>query len=64
MPFPVPALHIKLVAAPSAIVQVAAREDVLWNRPIFKAPPLAPPVPVTLSLHSAAGSPRSARAPV
>ena len=25
---------------PPALVRVVAREDVLWNRPIFKAPPL------------------------
>jgi hypothetical protein len=25
---------------PPAMVRVMGREDVLWNRPIFKAPPL------------------------
>jgi len=29
-----------------AIVRVLAREDVVWNRPVFKAPPLeiVPPI--------------------
>ena len=32
--------------APTAIVRILTREDVMWNRPIFKAPPLdvVPPV--------------------
>lgn len=25
---------------PPAVVRVVTREDVLWNRPVFKAPPL------------------------
>ena len=31
--------------SPPALVSMAVRSDVLWNRPVFKAPPLvvAPP---------------------
>jgi len=40
MMFPLPEFHPKPVAEPPAMVRVATREDVLWNRPVFKAPPL------------------------
>ena len=40
MHFPVPPLQPKPVAEPSAMIRAAAREDVQWNRPVFKAPPL------------------------
>jgi hypothetical protein len=30
---------------PSAIVRVVTREDVLWDRPVFKAPPLKVSLP-------------------
>ena len=40
MPFPVPHFEPKPVQLPPAIVRAVAREDVLWNRPVFKAPPL------------------------
>lgn len=35
---------------PSAIVRRVTREDVLWNRPIFKAPPLVVKLPPAESL--------------
>ncbi|MBC7366989.1 MAG: hypothetical protein H7343_09305 [Undibacterium sp.] len=40
------ALHFtRLPLEKPAIVQIVTREDVMWNRPIFRAPPLqiAPP---------------------
>lgn len=40
MQFPVPNFHPKPAPEPPAMVRTVAREDVLWNRPIFKAPPL------------------------
>lgn len=40
MPIPLPNLHSKPAAEPPAMVRIATREDVLWNRPVFKAPPL------------------------
>ena len=40
MHFPVPDIHPKAAAEPPAMVRSMTREDVLWNRPIFKAPPL------------------------
>lgn len=40
MPFSVPDFHPKPEAEPLAMVRTATREDVLWNRPVFKAPPL------------------------
>ena len=40
MPLPLPNSHNQPVAEPPAMVRTATREDVIWNRPIFKAPPL------------------------
>jgi hypothetical protein len=40
MPFPVPDFHPKAAVEPPAMIQNATREDVQWNRRIFKAPPL------------------------
>lgn len=39
MIFPSPEFQPK-PPEPPAMVRVATREDVLWNRPVFKAPPL------------------------
>lgn len=46
MPFPVPYHDSPPEQAPVAIVRVLNREDIQWNRPLFKAPPLEiiPPV--------------------
>lgn len=46
MPFALPVHHTPPAEAPSAIVRVLNREDIHWNRPLFKAPPLnvVPPV--------------------
>jgi hypothetical protein len=40
MHFPVPDFPPKPVAEPPALVRTVTREDVQWNRPVFKAPPL------------------------
>lgn len=40
MPFPVPNLPQPPVSIPLALVRTNARGDILWNRPVFKAPPL------------------------
>lgn len=40
MPFPAPNFHPKPESEPPAMVRTVTREDVLWNRPVFKAPPL------------------------
>lgn len=40
MPFPVPQFRPPPIAEPVPLVRVVAREDVQWNRPMFKAPPL------------------------
>ena len=40
---------------PPAIVRKVTREDVLWNRPVFKAPPLVvklPPAQTLAELNS------------
>lgn len=39
-------MHHQPAADAPAIVRLLAREDVLWNRPVFKAPPLnvVPPI--------------------
>ena len=36
----VPNIHPKPVPEPPAMVRSANQGDVLWNRPVFKAPPL------------------------
>ncbi len=47
MHFPPPDLPPERTPEPPALVSVVARSDVMWNRPIFKAPPLVvnPPQP-------------------
>lgn len=43
MPFPVPHFHPNPnppAPEPPAMVRTATRADVLWDRPVFKAPPL------------------------
>ncbi len=46
MHLPPPFVRPQAATEPSALVRVVSREDVLWNRPVFKAPPLVvrPPV--------------------
>ena len=41
MTFPVAHFHPRPATEPPAMVKTVTRQDVLWNRPIFKAPPLA-----------------------
>jgi hypothetical protein len=43
---PVPYLRHSAATEPPALVRVITREDVMWNRPVFKAPPLAVQPPV------------------
>lgn len=40
MPFDVPQFRPPPLPEPTPVVRVVQREDVQWNRPIFKAPPL------------------------
>jgi hypothetical protein len=40
MHFPVTDFRSQRTPEPPAMVSVVARSDVMWNRPIFKAPPL------------------------
>jgi hypothetical protein len=40
MAFPIHYQNLPPVAVKPPIVQFVTREDVLWNRPIFRAPPL------------------------
>ena len=35
---------------PPAIIRKVTREDVLWNRPVFKAPPLIVQLPAAQTL--------------
>lgn len=46
MPLDVPFHSQPPASAPSAIVRTLTRQDMMWDRPIFKAPPLViePPV--------------------
>ena len=41
-----------------ALVRVVSREDVQWNRPVFKAPPLAVQPPAVDAAWFAADLPR------
>jgi hypothetical protein len=41
MPFvPLPMIRPQQAAEPPQMVRQVGREDVLWDRPVFKAPPL------------------------
>ena len=40
MHLPPPFVRPQLHSDPPALVRVVSREDILWNRPIFRAPPL------------------------
>jgi hypothetical protein len=40
MAFPIPLSRPPIAPEPPALVRSVKREDVLWNRPVFKAPPL------------------------
>jgi hypothetical protein len=40
MHLPPPFVRPQAATEPAALVRVLSREDVLWNRPVFKAPPL------------------------
>lgn len=53
LPFtpPRPQLH----AEKPAIIQMVMREDVLWNRPVFRAPPLKVKTPVVAPSDFASG---------
>ena len=46
MHLPPPFVRPQAATEPPALVRIVSREDVLWNRPVFKAPPLnvQPPV--------------------
>lgn len=46
MHLPPPIVRPQAATEPPALVRFVTREDVLWNRPVFKAPPLVvrPPV--------------------
>jgi hypothetical protein len=40
MHLPPPFVRPQVATEPPALVRVVSRPDVLWNRPVFKAPPL------------------------
>ena len=46
MHLPLPFVRPQTATEPPALVRVVSREDVQWNRPVFRAPPLnvRPPV--------------------
>lgn len=41
MHFPVPDFPFQRLPDPPAVVTMVSRSDVMWNRPVFKAPPIA-----------------------
>lgn len=59
MPLPVPYHDSQPAEAPTAIVRVLNREDIQWNRPLFKAPPLnvVPPIADVAELARAVRKP-------
>lgn len=57
MPFPVPELQSQPVHVLPSIFWNATREDVLWNRPVFKAPPLILRPRLSVPVTSAVGTP-------
>lgn len=40
MQMPVPYIRSEPAMPESALVRVMTKEDVMWNRPVFRAPPL------------------------
>jgi len=46
MPLDVPFHSQQPASAPSAIVRTFNRQDMLWDRPVFKAPPLTVQPPI------------------
>lgn len=60
MHFPIPFNRPPAAAEPPAFVRVISRSDVQWNRPVFKAPPLAEPTPLVVTAAGAAEFARSA----
>ena len=61
MPVPAPFHDSQSAETPVAIVRLLAREDMLWDRPIFKAPPLRvnPPVADLAELMRAVRKPEA-----
>lgn len=41
MPLPIPFSRLPVALEPPALVRLVSREDVTWDRPVFKAPPLS-----------------------
>ncbi len=54
MPLPIPFSRPPVAPEPPALVRLVTREDVMWNRPVFKAPPLEvrPPLEDVATLNS------------
>lgn len=64
MHLPPPSVRPQTATEPPALVRVVSREDVLWNRPVFRAPPLhvQPPVlDATIFASDLTSGERSAR---
>jgi hypothetical protein len=62
MHLPPPFVVPQAATEPPALVRVMSREDVLWNRPVFKAPPLIVRPPVFEDAVFASNARRSDRA--
>lgn len=63
MPFDAPIHSQQPATAPSAIVRTVTRKDMMWDRPIFRAPPLVvnPPIADLKELAMAARRPEVLR---
>ncbi|MEO6005989.1 MAG: hypothetical protein ABIZ04_09015 [Opitutus sp.] len=61
MPFPTPFHDSQPAETPAAIVRHMAREDMMWDRPVFKAPPLkvVPPLADLAELARAVRKPEA-----
>ncbi|MBI5690835.1 MAG: hypothetical protein HZC55_12165 [Verrucomicrobia bacterium] len=62
MPFPAPELRARPLFEAVAVIRNQPDEDVLWNRPIFRAPPLvldsSPVAETAWMLETIGGDPR------
>ena len=62
MPFPTPFHESQPAETPVAIVRLLTREDMMWDRPVFKAPPLKVTPPLAADLAELARAVRKPEA--
>lgn len=60
MHLPPPFVRPQTAAEPPALVRVLTREEIHWNRPLFKAPPLEVQPPIADVMSFVADTPKIA----